>query len=210
VPHTGEVFIVQPLYSSKVRDASTDPLCAPTIPRSPEEGWCSYNHLDTHPPYTVGVMDKSLFYNPYTQDVTRAFDGPPRPYSGYHTSQPTTAVMLPLLHDEKYQPRVLVCGAEKALIADLAPMGGAALQWTPTAPRLLMDRGVYSTYWDANGGWLHSWFRLDGFGMPPGAPVSSLLRSPDHIDLFAVGLDGGVYSTYWDANGGWLHSWFRI
>jgi hypothetical protein len=78
------------------------------------------------------------------------------------------------------------------------------------------DGGVYSTFWDANGGWFNHWFRLidpnfgDNFTIPPGAPVSSLSRFQDHIDLFVSGRDGGVYSTFWDANGGWFNHWFRL
>ena len=78
------------------------------------------------------------------------------------------------------------------------------------------DGGVYSTFWDANGGWFNHWFRLtdnnfgDHFTIPPGAPVSSLSRFRDHIDLFVSGRDGGVYSTFWDANGGWFNHWFRL
>jgi hypothetical protein len=78
------------------------------------------------------------------------------------------------------------------------------------------DGGVYSTFWDANGGWFNRWFRLadtnfgDDFTIPPGAPVSSLSRYRDHIDLFVAGRDGAVYSTFWDANGGWFNHWFRL
>ena len=78
------------------------------------------------------------------------------------------------------------------------------------------DGGVYSTFWDANGGWFNRWFRLtdnnfpDGFTVPPGSRVWSLSRFKDHIDLFVVGRDGGVYSTFWDANGGWFNRWFRV
>jgi hypothetical protein len=78
------------------------------------------------------------------------------------------------------------------------------------------DGGVYSTFWDASSGWFNHWFRLadtnfgDGFTIPPGAPVSSLTRFRDHIDLFVSGRDGGVYSTFWDANSGWFNHWFRL
>ena len=78
------------------------------------------------------------------------------------------------------------------------------------------DGGVYSTFWDANGGWFNHWFRLidtnfgDHFTVPPGSPVSCLTRFRDHIDLFVSGRDGGVYSTFWDANGGWFNHWFRL
>jgi hypothetical protein len=73
------------------------------------------------------------------------------------------------------------------------------------------DGAVYSTYWDANGGWPNNWFRLgDDFAVNPGTAVTALLRSQDHIDLFVVGRDRAIYSTYWDANSGWGSSWFRI
>ena len=48
-----------------------------------------------------------------------------------------------------------------------------------------------------------------GNGFPSGNAVSAVARTPNNLDLFAVGNDGGVYSTYWDASGGW-GEWFRI
>jgi hypothetical protein len=78
------------------------------------------------------------------------------------------------------------------------------------------DGGVYSTFWDVNGGWFGHWFRLgdpnfgDNFTVPPGSRVRALSRYSDHIDLFVMGRDGGVYSTFWDVNGGWFGHWFRV
>jgi hypothetical protein len=78
------------------------------------------------------------------------------------------------------------------------------------------DGAVYSTFWDANGGWTNVWFRLwdpnfgDLFTVPSTSTISALSRNPDHIDLFVVGNDGGVYSRFWDANGGWTPHWFRL
>jgi hypothetical protein len=78
------------------------------------------------------------------------------------------------------------------------------------------DGAVYSTFWDADGGWSGHWFRLpdpnfpDRFTISPGSTVTALSRNPNHIDLFVVGRDGGVYSTFWDANGGWTNIWFRL
>ena len=78
------------------------------------------------------------------------------------------------------------------------------------------DGAVYSTFWDANGGWTGVWSRLsdphfgDGFTIPPGSPVTALLRNPNHLDLFVSGRDGAVYSTFWDANGGWTGVWSRL
>ena len=72
------------------------------------------------------------------------------------------------------------------------------------------DAAVYSTFWDANGGWPNNWFRLadtnfgDGFKVPLGSQVTSVARAPDLIDLFVAGFDGGVYSTFWNAPGGWF------
>jgi hypothetical protein len=88
-------------------------------------------------------MDASLLYSVDTQEVTRAFPGPQVADALYvdrfFTSQETTSVMLPLLHEENYHPRVLVCGAVNALIADLTPVGDAPPQWVATAPRRLID-----------------------------------------------------------------------
>ncbi len=48
---------------------------------------------------------------------------------------------------------------------------------------------------------------------PLQATISSVARTQNHLDLFAVGNDGGIHSTWWDANvsnGAWNHGWFRI
>ena len=138
VPHTGEVLVVQPLYSKLVVDYDpASPQC-----RQPAAGQdlCSVNPLDTHPPYSVDVMDKSLFYDVNAANVTRAFPGPQNADQLYldrfFTSQETTSVMLPLLHEENYHPRVMICGAAQPLIADLDP-GTTLIEWKPTAPRTL-------------------------------------------------------------------------
>ncbi len=136
VPHTGEVFIVQPLYSNTIMPSG--PQCT-----DPTGNMCSENPNDTHPPYTVDVKYKSLFYDVNTQQVTRVFAGPQIIDGMYlnpmYTSQQTTSVMLPLLHDENYHPRVLLCNTIQPLIADLAPTNPNALQWLPTAQRQLID-----------------------------------------------------------------------
>ena len=147
IPHTGEVFIVQPLYSSQIRDyVPQDPRCRPT--KNGGDGLCSENPLDTNPPYTTSVKDNSLFYNVSTQDVTRAFPGPQTLEAIYlnpgFTSQETTSVLLPLLHEENYHPRVLICGGVQSLIADLSPDSTVPLQWKATAPRLLKTIRMYA------------------------------------------------------------------
>ncbi len=64
--------------------------------------------------------------------------------------------------------------------------------------------------------WLDRWFRLpdpnfsDKFTVPPGAPVTSLSRNPNHIDLFVTGRDGAIYTTAWDAATNWAGHWFRL
>jgi hypothetical protein len=77
------------------------------------------------------------------------------------------------------------------------------------------DGGVYSTWWDAgvNGGQWNPHFRIPGnFVGRPGTPVTVLARSPDHMDLFAVGADGRLYSAWWDANlnNGLWNDWFVV
>jgi hypothetical protein len=61
---------------------------------------------------------------------------------------------------------------------------------------------------------VHRWFWIgdsqhfgDGFTLPLNTPITCMARTgartPDHMDLFAVGKDTAVYSTYFDSNGGW-------
>ncbi len=141
VPHTGEVFVVQPLYSAQV--VAQDPSNPNCVTPPPSQDLCSDNPVDTKPPYSVDVMDKSLFYDVPSQLVTRSFPGPqnfdPLYLDRFFTSQETTSVLLPLLHEEDYHPRVLIAGAVAPLIADLSPQGSTPLQWTNTAPRRLID-----------------------------------------------------------------------
>jgi hypothetical protein len=44
-------------------------------------------------------------------------------------------------------------------------------------------------------GW-HGWWHLNGGGARPGAPVSAVVRSPEHLDVFVVGTDGGCYTAW--------------
>jgi hypothetical protein len=138
VPHTGEVFIVQPLYSTKV--IPPDPNNQYCQGEDPETGLnlCTANPADLMPPYNLDVKDKSLFYDCAAKQVTRAFPGPiDQMYtSRFYTSQPTSSVMLPLLHEENYHPRVMICGASIPMIADLMPAVGEP-EWSQTANRVL-------------------------------------------------------------------------
>jgi len=134
VPHTGEIFIVQPMYSDDVK------ICeAFDIPAG-----CSSIDSDIHPNYEIDVQDKSLFYNFNTQEVTNAFPGPHLIEDIYliPTSQHTSSVMLPLLHDENYHARILITGGRIPLIADLAPFDGSLPSWKPTAARTIQGNQV--------------------------------------------------------------------
>jgi len=131
IPGSGDVLVVQPLYSKTV--TYSDP---------PKTNLESSNPLDTAPPYHVDVKDNSLFYSVTTRQVTAGFPGPqsldPIYLNTLFTSQQTTSVMLPLLHEENYRPFVLLCGAVQPLIADLAP-SSEPIRWIPTPPRALTD-----------------------------------------------------------------------
>ncbi|HTS61032.1 MAG TPA: papain-like cysteine protease family protein [Candidatus Acidoferrales bacterium] len=72
------------------------------------------------------------------------------------------------------------------------------------------DHGIYSIWWDANGGWASSWFRISHLTAAPGTSVAAIARNPNHLDLFVVGADMKIYSIWWDANGGWAASWFNV
>jgi hypothetical protein len=113
--HIGDLFIVQHIYSSHV--TYPIPSIIPILPRLQ-----SPNILDTNPPYS-NVMDNSFFYNVGAQNVIHPFAGPqhlePLYLESTFTSQPTTAVLLPLLHEENYKLRVLLTSAVEALVVDL-------------------------------------------------------------------------------------------
>ena len=72
------------------------------------------------------------------------------------------------------------------------------------------DHGIYSIWWDANGGWAGSWFRISNLTAAPNTSVAAIARNPNHLDLFVVGADMRIYSIWWDANGGWAANWFNV
>ena len=59
-------------------------------------------------------------------------------------------------------------------------------------------------------GW-HGWWELRGGRAAPGATVTAVSRSRDHLDAFVVGNDGGIYTAAWQPGftDGW-HGWWRI
>jgi hypothetical protein len=56
-------------------------------------------------------------------------------------------------------------------------------------------------------GW-HGWFKLKGGRAKPGAPVTTVSRGPDKLDVFVTGTDGHVYTLGWQPDG-W-RDWSRI
>jgi len=65
----------------------------------------------------------------------------------------------------------------------------------------------------ANSGKWGGWWRItDSNGkFAPGTPIAGVHRSPDHLDVFAVGLDGSVWSAAWgpQTNHKWA-GWWRV
>ncbi|MXP65237.1 hypothetical protein E0493_17975 [Roseomonas sp. M0104] len=57
-------------------------------------------------------------------------------------------------------------------------------------------------------GW-HGWWHINGGMGAPGAPVTTVSRAPDHLDIFVTGTDGGGWTAAWRPDSGWL-GWWRI
>jgi hypothetical protein len=71
------------------------------------------------------------------------------------------------------------------------------------------DGAVWSTFFEADGGW-REWFLIHPeIKMEPGATVTALLPFEGHVDLFATDRDGTIWSTFFEADGGW-QAWFPI
>jgi hypothetical protein len=74
------------------------------------------------------------------------------------------------------------------------------------------DHGIYSAAWepDFSDGW-HGWWQIQGGVAAPGTSVFAVTRSPDHLDIFAVGTDHGTYTAAWewDFSDGW-HGWWQV
>ena len=108
----------------------------------------------------------------------------PLPDPAYHDFN-CPSVLLPLVPNDDYRPRVLLAGGARSQLIDL---GQANPNWVDV-PRDIPPPEIK---------------------MHPGATVSALWRSGDtHLDLFATGTDGAVWSTWWEAEGGW-RPWFLI
>jgi hypothetical protein len=71
------------------------------------------------------------------------------------------------------------------------------------------DGAVWSTFFEADGGW-RNWFLIHSeVRMQPGATVTALQPFEGHIDLFVTGTDGAVWSTFFESDGGW-RNWFLV
>jgi hypothetical protein len=74
------------------------------------------------------------------------------------------------------------------------------------------DQRVYTAAWQPDfPDWWHGWWLLNGGVAAPGAHVTAVSRSADHLDVFVVGTDGGVYTAAWQPSfPDWWHGWWRI
>ena len=74
------------------------------------------------------------------------------------------------------------------------------------------DGRVHTAAWapDHTDGW-HGWWAVGNLDTPGGTPVNAVVRSPDHLDLFATGTDGIIRTAAWapDHTDGW-HGWWPI
>lgn len=83
----------------------------------------------------------STRYNPFTGDY-EGFEIP-EPSSGAYHNWNSPAVLLPLLWEEDYRPRVLFCGGGAAIKIDL---GATEPEWAATKPRPESVRALTRTY----------------------------------------------------------------
>ena len=67
------------------------------------------------------------------------------------------------------------------------------------------DGRVYTSWWSAGNDWsgvADNWRPIGGF-FPVTAPVSSVARTGNNLDLFITGNDGRVYTSWWSAGNDW-------
>lgn len=81
------------------------------------------------------INGQSMRWNPHTLSFTAVGAGPGNEYDGIAS----TSVLLPLLAEEGYRPRVLVCGRSQPLRIDL---GAGAPAWQPAGSRTLLVGGA--------------------------------------------------------------------
>ncbi len=74
------------------------------------------------------------------------------------------------------------------------------------------DGRAWTAAWDPTNpdGW-HGWWPIGDAQFPPGAPIHAVVRSPDHLDVFATGTDGLIRTAAWQPafTDGW-HGWWTL
>ena len=74
------------------------------------------------------------------------------------------------------------------------------------------DGRVWTAAWNPSNtdGW-HGWWPIRDLHVPMRTPINAVVRSPDHLDLFATGTDGIIRTAAWapDHTDGW-HGWWPI
>jgi Tachylectin/Domain of unknown function (DUF1929) len=79
----------------------------------------------------VGPTRRTMRFNPTSGEW---LDLGPGPSDTFYDGFASTSVLLPLLAEHNFRPRVLICGGSQPMIIDL---GSPTPGWTPTAPRAL-------------------------------------------------------------------------
>lgn len=79
----------------------------------------------------IGPNRRTMWLKPTSGEW---FDLAPGPSDGFYDGIASTSVLLPLLPEDNYRPRVLICGGSQPLMIDLS---NPAPAWTPTPPRTI-------------------------------------------------------------------------
>ncbi|MHB8629030.1 MAG: galactose oxidase-like domain-containing protein [Aggregatilineales bacterium] len=87
--------------------------------------------------------EASIVFDPKTGQIQGTVTGITKLDQFYNEidrgAQHTTSVLLPLLPEESYRERIMLCGGQNPLVADVTALPS---QWQPTAPRSLPGRPV--------------------------------------------------------------------
>jgi len=73
------------------------------------------------------------------------------------------------------------------------------------------DGSIWSNWWNDDTRVWSSWFQIDAQRrFRKDQPVAAVSRTPEHLDLFAIGVDGAVWSSWWTSDGRGWRPWFPI
>lgn len=81
----------------------------------------------------------------------------------------------------------------------------AAISRTPNHLDLFvigLDNHVWTTFWpNAFGQWNNEWFPVPGQHVfdRERQRIAAVSRTPEHLDLFVIGLDNHVWTTFWNS-----------